>query len=52
MRPDDRVVYNGIEMRRDYAESLEEAQRLTWYVADDVSAPRIPFGAEMFASSR
>jgi hypothetical protein len=41
-------MYNGIQMRRDYAESLEEAQRQTWYVSHDASAARIPFGAETY----
>jgi hypothetical protein len=46
MGPEDLIAYNGIQMRRDYAESLEEAQRLTWYVSDEASAPRIVFGTE------
>jgi hypothetical protein len=48
LRPDDVVTYNDILMRRDYAESLEEAQRLTWYVSDTASAHRIAFGAETY----
>jgi hypothetical protein len=42
------ITYNGIQMRRDYAESLEEAQRLTWYVSGGASAPRIVFGTETY----
>jgi hypothetical protein len=48
VEPHDLVTYNGIRMRRDYALSLEEAQRLTWYVAGEVSAARIPFGDETY----
>lgn len=48
MSPDDLVTYNGIQMRRDYAESLEEAQRLAFYVADEKSAARLPFGTETY----
>jgi len=48
MRPEDLVTYNGVRMRRDYAESLEEAQRLTWYVSENGSAPRIAFGTETY----
>ncbi len=48
MAAEDLVKYNGVEMRRDYAESLQSAQQRTWYVAGAVSAPRIPFGAEKY----
>ena len=40
------VIYNGIQMRRDYAESLEQAQRNTHYQAGDSLVPRIVFGTE------
>lgn len=48
MAADDLVTYNGVQMRRDYAESLEAAQRLTRYESDGVSASRIPFGSETY----
>jgi H2-forming N5,N10-methylenetetrahydromethanopterin dehydrogenase-like enzyme len=44
----DVVIYNGIEMRRDYAESLESAQRCTHYSAGGKSTPRIRFGDEIY----
>jgi hypothetical protein len=44
----DLVTYNGIPMRRDYAESLDAAQRLTWYVTGYASAPRVVFGSEAY----
>jgi hypothetical protein len=31
MAADDLVIYNGVSMRRDYAESLKSAQRLAFY---------------------
>jgi hypothetical protein len=46
LEPEELVTYNGIRMRRDYADSLGEAQRLTWYVSESASAPRIVFGIE------
>ena len=42
------MIYNGIEMRRDYAESLEAAQRLTHYRNDKGLKARIRFGAEIY----
>lgn len=48
MKPEDKITYNGIEMRSDYAESLQKAQTLTRYVAGEVSASRIPFGSETY----
>ena len=48
MAGDDRVIYNGTEMRRDYAESLAAAQRLTHYAGGRVRLPRIAFGNETY----
>jgi hypothetical protein len=48
MAAEDMVIYNGIQMRRDYADSLQAAQRNIWYVSDHRSAPRIPFGSETY----
>ena len=48
MAADDLVTYNGVQMRRDYAESLDAAQRLTHYAANGISAPRIAFGNETY----
>lgn len=48
MAAEDIVTYNGIEMRRDYAESLQIAQLRTWYVSENHAAPRIPFGSETY----
>jgi hypothetical protein len=31
MAADDQVIYNGVSMRRNYAKSLESAQRLAFY---------------------
>ena len=45
---DDLVIYNGLQMRRDYAESLQEAQRNTHYQLGDSIVPRIIFGAETY----
>ena len=44
----DLVSYNGIPMRRDYAESLEAAQGLTRYASRGISASRIRFGSETY----
>lgn len=44
----DLVSYNGIQMRRDYAESLQEAQRNTHYRVGDSLVPRIHFGQETY----
>jgi hypothetical protein len=46
MAADDQVIYNGISMRRDYAESLEAAQQARHYKVDDRLVARIQFGAE------
>jgi len=48
MAADDLVTYNGIEMRRDYAESLEAAQRHTHYRVAERLVPRIRFGDETY----
>jgi hypothetical protein len=48
MASDDLVTYNGIQMRRDYADSLEAAQRLTCYANGGRSTPRIAFGRETY----
>src|SRR5262245_6379959 len=48
MAADDLVTYNGIQMRRDYAESLEQAQRAVFYRASGSLAPRIHFGQETY----
>jgi hypothetical protein len=48
MAADDPVTYNGVQMRRDCAESLDAAQRLSHYIAGKTSAPRIPFGHETY----
>ena len=48
MSSEDIVIYNGIEMRRDYAESLEEAQTLTHYQSEDGLRLRIRFGEETY----
>src|SRR6187549_3875881 len=48
MAAEDIVTYNGIEMRRDYAESLKEAQRNTHYRGDDTLIARISFGTEAY----
>ena len=45
---DDIVTYNGISMRRDYAESLQEAQRNAFYRVNDQVVPRIHFGDETY----
>jgi hypothetical protein len=48
MAADDLVTYNGVQMRRGYAESLDAAQRLTHYAAGGNSTPRILFGRETY----
>jgi len=48
MAADDLVIYNGISMRRDYAESLETAQRQTHYRVGDRVVPRIYFEDETY----
>jgi hypothetical protein len=48
MSPTDLVTYNGIQMRRDDAQSLEDAQHLTVYVAGETSAARLPFRTETY----
>jgi hypothetical protein len=48
MNADDLVSYNGIEMRRDYAESLEAAQSATHYRVTPELVPRIAFGQEAY----
>ena len=48
MAADDLVTYNGISMRRDYAESLQAAQRQTHYRVAERLVPRIHFGDETY----
>jgi hypothetical protein len=48
MAADDLVTYNGIRMRRDYAESLEQAQRAAYYRTEGSLVPRTHFGAETY----
>ena len=48
MAADDIVTYNGVHMRRDYAESLEQAQRAVYYRAGGSLVPRIRFGSETY----
>jgi hypothetical protein len=48
MAADDIVIYNGIQMRRDYAESLKQAQRAIFYRTDGSLAARIHFGEETY----
>ena len=48
MRDDDVVIYNGQQMRRDYAESLDVAQRMTHYQLDEGKYSRIAYGHETF----
>ena len=48
MGADDLVDYNGVFMRRDYAESLESAQRLAFYRVDGRSIGRLRFGKETY----
>jgi hypothetical protein len=48
MAAEDLVTYNGIKMPRDYAESLENAQHLKWYVSETRSGKRISFGTENY----
>jgi hypothetical protein len=48
MAADDQVIYNGVSMRRDYAESLQAAQEATHYRVDDRVVSRIRFGSETY----
>jgi hypothetical protein len=48
MAADDLVIYNGIEMRRDYAESLQTAQLRTHYRVAEQLVARIHFGDETY----
>ena len=48
MNANDLVIYNGISMRRDYAESLETAQRQSHYQVKERLVPRIHFGNETY----
>jgi hypothetical protein len=48
MAADDLIPYNGIMMRRDYAESLEAAQRAKFYRLGERMVPRIQFGTETY----
>ena len=48
MAADDPVIYNGIEMRRDYAESLQAAQQNTCYRGYGTLIARIAFGTETY----
>jgi hypothetical protein len=46
MAAEDLVIYNGISMRRDYAESLESEQRLGSYRVGGRDIARLRFGEE------
>ena len=48
MAADDEVTYNGVQMRRDYAESLQQAQRAVFYRTGGSLVPRIRFGEETY----
>ena len=48
MNPDEIVTFNGIQMRRDYAESLENAQRTIFYRTNNSRVLRIRFGQETY----
>jgi hypothetical protein len=48
MASDDTVFYNGIEMDRDYAESLEQAQQAIYYRSKGSLVPRIHFSNETY----
>ena len=48
MAADDMVKYNGIRMRRDYAESLQQAQRTIHYRTNDAPVRRTRFGEETY----
>jgi hypothetical protein len=48
MAAEDKVTYNGIQMRRDYAESLQQAQVNTHYRTNGSLVPRIRFGDETY----
>lgn len=48
MAAEDLVAYNGIEMRRDYAESLQASQHNTHYRGENVLLRRIAFGTESY----
>src|SRR5262245_62112832 len=48
MAADDMVTYNGIQMRRDYAESLEQAQRTIYYRTGGSLVPGMRFGGEAY----
>ena len=48
MPADDLVTHNGVSMRRDYAESLQAAQRRTHYRVAERLVPRIHFGDETY----
>ncbi len=48
MYADEKILYNGQLMRRDYVEFIEEAQQLTHYRLEDRLYPRLPYGSETF----
>ncbi len=48
MAAEDIVTHNGVQMRRDYADSLKAAQNLTLYASANSSAARIIFGTETY----
>jgi hypothetical protein len=48
MADDDIVSYNGVQMRRDYAESLELAQKTIYYRTNSSLVLRIRFGEETY----
>jgi len=45
---DDRVVFFGQEMPRDWADMLARTQARTHYVSEGVSYARLPYGSETF----
>jgi hypothetical protein len=48
MTAEDLVIYNGVSMRRDYAESLESAQHTAFYRVGGRDIARLRFGKETY----
>jgi hypothetical protein len=48
MAAEDLVIYNGVSMRRDYAESLESAQSLAFYRVGGRDVSCLRFGEETY----
>jgi hypothetical protein len=48
MPEEDMVMFNGVPMRREAAEYLQEVQRQTHYLLDGRKYPRVPYGQETF----